>query len=649
MIKPSQLFSPFPWIVLVFLLSSCTLPTSTPIPETTPLDPTAQSPTLQALIPPTTPPPRALTVCLGQEPTSLFIYADGSSAARSVRQAIFDGPAEIVNYELQPVILERLPNLANADVLLEPTQVVSGTLIVASDGSLATLEEGVVFLPAGCNRAECSQSYAGEAAVSMEQLVVRFRLRPGLLWADGVALTAADSVFSYEVARALYPRARPNLIDFTHSYLALDELTVEWRGLPGYKDPLYQTNFFVPLPQHLWGSIPPGELLSAEISSRMPLGWGPYMIEEWTSGDHITLIKNPNYYRASEGLPYFERLVYRFIGQGETALSALLAGECDFVDESGLDGIPHQRLFQLQDEGRIKVIAEPGTAWEHADFGLASLDAEKLSLFQSREVRQAIAQCIDRQALAESLFYGKPVSLNTFVPPTHPLYNNEARDYAYDPQAAASLLEAAGWVDADGNTGTPRIAQGVPGVPDGTPLVFSYQTLGGGERQGAAELIRDWLAQCGIAVNLQYLEREAFFAPGPDGPLFGRRFDMAQFAWPASLQPACFLYSTGEIPGPYPQFPKGWGGANDTGFSNLAFDRACQRARFSLPDSPDYAMAHREAQAVFAEELPAIPLYVHLTWAAMRVDLCGVELQEPVENTLWNLETWDYGPDAVCD
>jgi peptide/nickel transport system substrate-binding protein len=149
-------------------------------------------------------------------------------------------------------------------------------------------------------------------------------------------------------------------------------------------------------------------------------------------------------------------------------------------------------------------------------------------------------------------------------------------------------------------------------------------------------------------VTLQFGEREALFAPGPDGLVFGRRFDMAQFAWPASLQPACSLYIASEIPGPYPQYPKGWGGANETGYSNPEFDQACQQAWLSLPDFPEYADAHRQAQAIFAEDLPVLPLYVHLTWAAMRPDLCGVDLQAPVESALWNLEVWDYGENVVC-
>ena len=591
--------------------------------------------------------PRVLTVCLAQEPASLFIYADTTAAARNVRQAIYDGPADLRGFELQPVILESLPDLANGGAQLEATQVVSNTLVATSDGRLANLGEGVSYLPAGCNQPECAQVYPGTGAVNLEQLVVRFRLRSGLRWSDGASLTAADSVFSYEVAKGLYPRVRPDLLDNTQSYQAVDELTVEWRGVPGAKDPMYQTNFFTPLPQHAWGNLAAQDLLTSDASNRAPLGWGAYVIDEWTVGDHISLSPNPNYYRLSEGLPRFERLVYRFVGAGEAALEALLAGECDFVDESGLSGLPRQRLLQLQEEGKLKVIAEPGMDWEHLDFGIASIDPAKTSLFQSKAVRQAVAQCIDRQAMAESLFLGKPVTLNTYVLPAHPLYNTQARSYAYDPQAAATALDAAGWIDVDGNPQTPRVSQGVQGVPDGTPLTVNYQTLGGGERQQAAQMIRDGLAQCGVQVNLQFGERDMLFAPGPDGLVFGRRFDMAQFAWPSSLQPACSLYVTSEIPGPYPQYPKGWGGANETGYSSPEFDQACQRARLSLPDFPEYAEAHRQAQAIFAEDLPVLPLYVHLNWSAMRPDLCGADLTVPVDSVLWNLETWDYG-EGVC-
>ena len=566
-----------------------------------------------------------------------------------MRQAIYDGPIDLRGYTLQPVLLERLPDFTNGDAVLEPMQVVSNTLISDSAGILTNLTEGVVYLPSGCSQPGCAQIYTGGEAVSMDQLVVRFRLRPGVLWSDGAPLSAGDSVYSYHVARDLYPRVRPSLINITSSYEALDELTVEWRGVPGAIEPDYQSSFFTPFPEHAWSALTPEELLTAEITNRAPLGWGAYTIEEWTEGDHITLRKNLNYFRSNENLPRFDKVVYRFVGTGDGALAALQAGECDYLDDTSLSETPKQRLLELQEEGQLKAVGEPGMAWEHADFGLVPLDPERVSIFTVKELRQAIALCINREALSSSLFFGKPVTLNTYLPATHPLYEQAARAYAYDPQTAAGMLSAAGWEDVDGNPDTPRISQGVAGVPDGTNLAYTYKTLGGGERQLAAEMIRENLAGCGIQVNLEFDEREALFAPGPEGPVFGRRFEMAQFAWPIALQPACFLYTTSEIPGPYPQFPKGWGGANATGYSNPAFDDACRTGMRTLPDMPEYAQAQRQAQVTFAEDLPVIPLYVHLTWAAMRGDLCGIDLSLPVENSLWNLENWDYGDSESCE
>ena len=108
---------------------------------------------LPTVTPTATPlPPRVLTVCLGQEPSSLFLYGDTTSAAQSVRQAIYDGPFDIYNYEPQPVILEKLPSLADGDAFLLPVEVSPGTLIVDNDGNWVTLAEEINYRPSGCTR-----------------------------------------------------------------------------------------------------------------------------------------------------------------------------------------------------------------------------------------------------------------------------------------------------------------------------------------------------------------------------------------------------------------------------------------------------------------------------------------------------------------
>jgi peptide/nickel transport system substrate-binding protein len=633
------------WIVVLWLfVAGCSVkPVTSGVPVQvidTPLDPT-----LQLLLTPSPMPPRLLTICMGQEPSSLFLYNDSSLAARVVRQAIYDGPFDVVNFDPLPVILEKKPTLANGDLAVVQVTVQPGSFIVSNDGKSVSLGEGVVYRPTGCSEATCAQIYTGQDPIQMDQLVVRFRLRAELQWSDGAPLTADDSQYSFEVAKSLFPRARPDLVAHTFSYQALDNLVVEWRGIPGYRDADYAMNFFTPLPRHIWGSLTPQDLLAAEVSNRLPIGWGPYVIQEWTLGDHISLNRNPAYFRSAEGLPFFDKLVFRFVPDKEQALNALLAGECDYLDETtGLES-QSARLLDLQKNGQVAVAFQTGTAWEHVDFGiLPSTPSGSLEpLFQLKETRQAMAMCIDRQRMADELFFGQSVVPDSYVSPMHPLFNLQVKKYPFDPKAAAALLDSIGWLDSDGNPGTPRIAQGVSGVADGTPFEFTFLTTTEEEKQRTAQILVTSLAQCGIKVQVSSLPWEELFTPGPDGPIFGRKFAMAQFSWMSALQPPCYLYTSQEIPGPYPEFSKGWGGANASGYSNPNFDYTCQQALSTLPEMPEHQAAHFQAQAIYAEDLPAIPLYLRLKLVVMRPDMCGVLMDPSADSSLWNLEIFNYG------
>ena len=154
----------------------------------------------------------------------------------------------------------------------------------------------------------------------------------------------------------------------TASYEAIDDLTTVWTGVPGFKDASYYINFFIPLPEHVWGQFTPIELLEAEESSRLPLGWGPYIIDEWVQGDTITLHKNPNYFRAHEGLPAFETVVFRFVGgNGNANIAALLAGECDIIDQTSGLSDQTELLIELHNTGQVNASMVPGTVWEHIE------------------------------------------------------------------------------------------------------------------------------------------------------------------------------------------------------------------------------------------------------------------------------------------
>jgi peptide/nickel transport system substrate-binding protein len=637
---------------------------ATPIPQITPMPSRGVEATLAATASPVylhTPTPtgpaateipnapsptplRVLTVCLGREPQSLFLYQAFSTSARSVLQAIYDGPFDIQNFDFVAVILAKKPTQADGDVTLVPVEVRPGESFVGNEGNLTALAQGVIYRPSGCSQASCAQSYTGDGTVTMDQMVVQFRLLPGLLWADNAPLTADDSVYSFEVASSLYPLAQPERVLRTASYRALDAQTVEWRGLPGLIDPTYTANFFSPLPRHAWGHFSSGELLGSDETTKMPLGWGPYIIEQWIAGDHITLRKNPAYFRAREGLPYFDNLVFRFFEDSQQMLDALSTGECDLGDSSAMQEVDLSRLLGLQANGQLAVYLQPA-ALEMALFGIAPYESDRPDLFGKVETRQAIVLCIDREKMVQTLWEGQSAVLDTYVPGTHPLANPDVRHYAYDPVQASAQLEAIGWQDVDGDPGTPRLASEVSGVPDGTPLEFTYLISSDAERPQAAQILADSLAQCGVRVHVEPRSAADYLAAGPDGPVFGRKFELAQLAIPVVLQPSCELFTSAEIPGPYPEYPQGWGGANASGYQNPEFDQACQAALTSLDEQN--RMAHLQAQDIFARDLPAIPLYQRLNVLAARADLCGINLDASTVNALWNLETWVF--DGSCD
>jgi len=621
-----------------------THPQLTPAPRVTfTLPPLAATAT--PLPVPTLPPAeRVLTVCTAQEPASLFLYGARSASAANILSAIYDGPVDVRNAQDTPVLLARLPTLASGEVTTETVRVEPGDSIVDWDGNLTYLAEGASYLPAGCRTPDCARTYSGNQPVEMEQFVVTFTLRPGIVWSDGIPLTADDSVYSYEVAKSLPANARPSEVALTHTYRASTELTVEWRGIPGFRNIRYADFFFSPLPRHAWGALSVEALWSSEISARLPMGWGPYVLEQWTAGDHISLRKNSRYFRAAEGLPHFDHLVFRFVASEVEGLSALLAGECDLADQTVWLGAQTPRLLELQAEGRLTLFALSGSAWEAVVFGIESLDTHKPAWFAARETRRAVAQCIDREAIAARMPLGQRGVFDTYTLPFAPWANAELSPTAFAPQSAAEALTALGWIDDDGKADTPRIAHGVAGVPEGSPFEVVYLVSLDADSQAAAQVVKSSLAQCGIRVQIVSQPPDEFLAAGPEGAVFGRQFDMAQFAWPATYQPACFLFQSSEIPGPYPDYPKGWGGANAMAYRNPEFDRLCQMTRLAPLDSPDYRQASDQAQAVFAEDVPLVPLFVRFALVAARPDFCGLTTESALDDVFWNLESFDYGP-----
>jgi len=596
----------------------------------------------------TVPPVRALTVCLGQEPASLYPVNNPSSSARAVLAAVYEGPINTNTYGYQPVILKDLPSLANGDAQFFQKSVYVGDEVVDASDTPVTLEVGTTIRPAGCRTDACAVVFDGKGAIQMDQMQVTFRLLPNLTWSDGQPLTAQDSVYAYDLAADPTMVGSNYQVERTKSYEAAGDSTVQWWGKPGYIDSTYLTNFWMPLPKHLWENIPSGQLADSDGPARSPVGWGPYVIKEWVAGDHITLIKNPHYFRTAQGLPKVSTLIFRFVPDPETAISDLNSGSCDILDPSINLGGQLGLLRSMADKKQLQLLVATPPIMEQLAFGIRpAVDDNGYRPSSGRpdylgdvRVRRAVAMCIDRQKVVDSVLFGLSKVPASFVPADDPLYASPGTSYSYDVSAANALLAQAGWQDTDGNPLTPRLASGVKNVPDGTPLQLNYITTGAAQRVQVSTIVADSLAHCGIKVDVKYLDQTALYAAGPDGALFGRNFDLAEFAMGStSTEPPCEWFSSAEIPNAANQ----WVGTNVSGYSNPAFDAACQEVQQSLSDEPVHAQAYQQAQTIFTGDLPVLPLYWRLEIAAARPDVCHFSLDPTASSALWNIATLDVG------
>src|SRR5450759_591270 len=629
----------------MLVLSACqakpTWLASTPISGVTQTPSLGPRPTPSASLP-----KRTLVACLGEEPASLYIYGPSSKAQWNVLEAVYDGP---VTQGVTPkaAILQKLPSLADGDAAVNPVAVQAGDEVIDANGNLVSLAKGILVRPAGCTAPDCALPWDGKSSLKMDQMAVTFKLLAGLKWSDGIALKASDSVYSFNLAADPSTPTSKYAIDRSTSYLAVDDQTLQWIGKPGYLAPSAMSSIWLPLPEHSLAKISPKDMLQSPDATEKPLGWGPYVIDEWVKGDHITLHKNPYYFRAKDGLPKFDTLVYRFITSGpDASLSAVLAGECDMVDTSSMLDQQLASVLELTQNKKIQSFIGSGPEWEHVDFDIrpAAYDTKtpagsRPDYFGDNRTRQAFAYCMDRQGIVDQILKGQSVVPDSYLLPSNPLYNKDVTHYSYDVTQGSHLLDLVGWKDDDGDPSTPRVAHGIKGVPDGTPFVVDYFTTQADLRRQVGDALAKSLAACGIKIKLKTFAPGDLFAEGPAGAIFGRKFDLVAFSWENSAQPPCFLYQTSRIPAVSNQ----WVGVNITGYSNSSFDAACSQALLLLPGQTGYAESQAKAQSIFATDLPAIPLYAFVKVIVARPDMCAISVDTSARSYFWSLATYDYG------
>ncbi|HNY94605.1 MAG TPA: ABC transporter substrate-binding protein, partial [Flexilinea sp.] len=452
---------------------------------------------------PTIYPSKVLNVCLGSEPSSLFIYNNSSKSGWSVLESIYDGPFDTIDGRDVPVIFE------NVDFVKDEVQAKEGDIVMNSRGEAVALAAGMEVTPANgenvCGSDACTVQWDGVTPLSFYQATITYKIKSGILWSDGETLSAKDSVYSWRLAGDPAIPGSKKMFNLTKSYKATDDQTVVWQGVPGFIPQKASDVFWLPLPEHVMGNMKAADILVDEGINRTPIGWGAYKIAEWNPGDQITVVRNASYRNTETGgAPFFDKVIFHFYGKaGDNNLAALKSGSCDIVDTS-VDLLPNlEPILEDVRDGKISAYIQPQTVWEQLTLNFAPLNQKGFGYFADVGVRKGIARCLDREALIRQVLYGQSEIPQGFYPSQHSLFAGNLTDTEFDPVAGRALLEDAGWIDSDGDSTTPRVSSGVEGVPDGTEFAVTLETSESTERIKAAELIRDQLADCGISVTVQ--------------------------------------------------------------------------------------------------------------------------------------------------
>jgi peptide/nickel transport system substrate-binding protein len=376
----------------------------------------------------------------------------------------------------------------------------------------------------------------------------------------------------------------------------VDDMTVKFTlGHP-------QSNFLIaqaPLPQ--FGIQSPTALKAGDADNPDPskspyaqgqggtgksmVGTGPFMYKEWTPNDHVTIVKNANYWN-KDRIPHLDAITFKPYADQTAELNALQAGDIDLAQT-----IAPNDIATLKSDSNFQVIDRG----ESCNLGQISMNLKHKPL-DNIHIRKAIAYAVNKQSYIDAFYAGLAVPADNWMPPATEFYQGQSLP-TYDVQKAKDEIAASGlsadqlnlefWYPSD-------VAR--PYMPD---------------PKGLAEAIARDLEAVGFKVTFKtagwrtgYLRDEAV-----------GKYPMWLLGWTCDWPgPDNFLntafFHPGEGGKPNPEFAYGPKELFD------AFDKGA-----TAPDEATAKTAWEDAQKILARDLPTVPLVSSKPPAAAKADV----------------------------
>lgn len=402
-----------------------------------------------------------------------------------------------------------------------------------------------------------------------------FQLKPEQFWQDGRKVTAADVVFTVNVLQDPSLIDTPGLPSFWRNVQVeqIDDLTVRFT-LPQPLAPFLDYTTIGLLPKHRYETVPARELVTQSLAPD-PLGAGPMRVAAYET--NRLRLEPSAFYGGST--PYISALEFEFFPDYASVLAAFEAGAIDGIrrilpnDITAAAEREDLQLFSSIESGNVSVLlnlANPNTPF-----------------LQDKNVRQALLYALDRESLVNEALHGQGVVAHSLLTPENWAFNPEIPQHGYLPDEARRLLDAAGWVDGNGDGVREK---------DGQPLRFVLLVRDDNlNRALGAKLAADWAA-VGVVADVTPVS----FAGMVSDFLAPRTFEVALTSWA----------QVGD-PDPYTQWHSSQttgSGQNYAGWSNPEADALMEEARRTTDQNVRREL-YGQFQAIFADELPALPLY----------------------------------------
>ncbi len=409
---------------------------------------------------------------------------------------------------------------------------------------------------------------------------ITFVLRPGVVFSNGDPFDA--SVVKFNMERVLGPVGQQAGMS---SFLGpLTGVSVDSKYQVTLK---FATPFRPALPNlanDSLGIVDPIALkkMGATKFCQYPVGTGPFKIQNYaTGGTQITLVRNPRHnwntpWAHNRGVAYLDKIVIKPIVSDSTAVSELLSGGVDISQVAG------SQLSRIKGNSSIRTYRVLGQFL--AEMGFKTSEAP----FNKVEVRRAIAQAVDRNALIQAALNGLGVPAYSPVGQNVPFYDPAMKQIApqYNPSEAQRVLSA------NHVTGPFTL------LSNNTPAVTA-----------ADELIQAELGNVGVKVSIVSKPTADWISLAQKG-----KFDIIIDNYYAP--DADVLFNT------FHSSQESGGGLNFTFYKSAQLDKLLVQGRSTF-DAKQAQVAYSAAQRYILQNVITDPLWTPVTEFGVRSDIQG--------------------------